>query len=245
MKELSYKQNENLKKYILKNSTEKVIKRIKENYKNYDLKPTILGLIFEKVAEIDKDGYSRTVYMNELIDIHKNFKTHNGNSWARSNTSYLGKKYNIIRNCKNGTSNGVYSVCTTGYNDNNIVKQRNIRPDILAHYHNKPCAVLDVISTNGMECDHKDGTYTTESNASFATQKLEDFQSFSKAVNDAKRQHCAECRKNGCKKRYDARRLGYSVSDVHINGQPFCTGCYWNDPQEFNRIISQSFVLVA
>ena len=72
MKELSYKQNENLKKYILKNSTDKVIKRIKENYKNYDLKPTILGLIFEKVAEIDKDGYSEIIcylYM-VCLDLH-------------------------------------------------------------------------------------------------------------------------------------------------------------------------------
>jgi hypothetical protein len=96
-----------------------------------------------------------------------------------------------------------------------------------------------------MECDHKDGTYNTKTNESLETQRMEDFQSLSKAVNDAKRQHCKECRNNHCVKRYDAKRLGYLVSDVHIKDQPFCQGCYWNDPQEFNRIVSQAFVPVA
>lgn len=64
---------------------------------------------------------------------------------------------------------------------------------------------------------------------------IDDFQPLSKAANDAKRQHCVECRETGI--RFDAKRLGYSVSQVRGNGlyNGTCVGCYCHDPIFFNR----------
>lgn len=249
MKELTSKQIKNLIKYIERSDVEKIKKRIQKDYKNYNMKPSVLGRIFEKIAMPDKNGYSRSVNIDELLEIHKDFKTSNGNQWARSNTSYLGAKYNVVRNqneINNGKKyKGVSSIQLVGLNTNDIRKKRHIRTDIVDYFHNQKCAVLDVMSSSGMECDHKNGRYDTESNASLKTQKIEDFQSLSKAVNDAKRTHCSECKRNGGNNRYDAKRLGYAISDVHIENQPYCQGCYWNDPQEFNRIVSQNYLKIA
>ena len=70
-------------------------------------------------------------------------------------------------------------------------------------------------------------------------QKLEDFQPMSKPVNNAKRQHCKECRKTNI--RFDAKQLGYSISYTHgdKNYHGSCVGCYWYDPLEFNKEISR------
>ena len=72
-------------------------------------------------------------------------------------------------------------------------------------------------------------------------QNISDFQPLSKAVNDAKRQHCKECIQTG--KRYDAKRLGYKESFiVGDENSSSCPGCYWYDPVKFNEIISKDFV---
>ena len=71
-------------------------------------------------------------------------------------------------------------------------------------------------------------------------QSLKDFQPLSKAANDAKRSHCKICISTG--KRYDAKRLGYSVSftkgDFDTDN---CHGCYWYDPVKFNNEVSANF----
>ena len=69
---------------------------------------------------------------------------------------------------------------------------------------------------------------------------LDDFQPLSKAANDAKRQHCVECRETGF--RFDAKRLGYQVSQVRGNGfyNGTCVGCYWHNPIFFNKEVSRN-----
>ena len=71
-------------------------------------------------------------------------------------------------------------------------------------------------------------------------QSLDDFQPLSKAANDAKRSHCTACKASG--KRYDATRLGYSVSFTKGDfNTANCQGCYWYDPIKFNKEISKNY----
>ena len=72
------------------------------------------------------------------------------------------------------------------------------------------------------------------------TQRVDDFQPLSKAANDAKRQHCKECKATG--NRFDAKRLGYIISyykgdKVHSNNYDGCIGCFWYDPIEFRKYL--------
>ena len=93
----------------------------------------------------------------------------------------------------------------------------------------KPCVVLGVVASE-MEIDHKNGRYDAESYT------LDDFQPMSKAVNDAKRQHCQRCINNKC--RFDAKTLGYTVSFIEGDfDTPSCPGCYWYDPIAFRQAL--------
>jgi len=69
----------------------------------------------------------------------------------------------------------------------------------------------------------------------------QDCQPFHTVVNKAKRQHCKQCKETGI--RYDATQLGYSVSQ-YIGPDEYkgsCIGCYWYDPNEFNKQISKDY----
>lgn len=73
-------------------------------------------------------------------------------------------------------------------------------------------------------------------------QRLSDFQPLSKAANDAKRQFCKECRRTGI--RFDAKTLGYPMSyysggRTHNFEEDACVGCYWYDPLEFKRHLTE------
>ena len=98
-----------------------------------------------------------------------------------------------------------------------------------------------VLATGSPQCDHKDGRLDDPrlSDASLVT--VDDFQPLSRGANDAKRQHCLECRDTG--NRFDARRLGYSVGQVRGDGRynGTCVGCYWHDPVFFNAEVSKNF----
>ena len=101
------------------------------------------------------------------------------------------------------------------------------------------CAVLWV--GNATEVDHKDGRRDDPRLADPSQVELDDFQPLSKAANNAKRQHCKECRTTG--NRFDAKQLGYSVGQVKGNGKynGTCVGCYWHDPARFNATISANY----
>lgn len=185
----------------------------------------------------DSTGKSEIIYVDDLINTYGDmFKSNNGCQWGRKG-GQLDKKYQFVRyNAKemgisNVPWNKVVAVQAKGYRD--TLENHIIPSSVKKSLKGKPCSVLGVI-TSDMEIDHKNGKYNSES-------YLEsDFQPLSKSVNDAKREHCKRC--NSSKIRFKASTLGYSVDYVKGNeSSTTCEGCYWHDPQEFNRIISNGF----
>lgn len=223
-------------------SSDAVIRFVKGECQTIALTPLTLGMLFEMYAEIEYDEndltscFSREIPISELKNIHPGFESTNGCQWARSDNSYLGKKYKIKRPKAGGK---VFAVQLDGPNNNSIKKYRGIRKDIKESICSRRCVVLDIGSN--VEVDHKNGKYDELSNVTLEEQKESDFQPLSKSVNDAKRQHCKECIRDG--KRYDARRLGYKEGWVvgDENTAP-CIGCYWYDPKRFNQLISKDFL---
>lgn len=220
---------------------DEVIRYVKGECQTIALTPLTLGMLFEMYAGVKYDAddptscFSQEIPISELKNIHPGFESTNGCQWARSDNSYLGKRYKIKRPKVGGK---VAAIQLDGPNHNSIKKYRGIRQDIRDEILKQRCVVLDVGSN--IEVDHKNGKYDELSNIAPDEQKASDFQPLSKAANDAKRQHCKECIKQG--KRYDARRLGYKEGWVvgDENTAP-CIGCYWYDPKRFNELISNDY----
>ena len=211
---------------------------INEKLMNTHLTPEILGRIFVRIAK-PKKGKTRFYTIKELAKIHPDFQSTNGSQWARDDSSWLGRQYIIKRNKNEDGIIGISSVKLNGYNKNETKKYRGISKEIRTALKDEKCVVLDVHSNN--EIDHKNARYNDKKNKSAKTQKVSDFQAMTKAVNDAKRQHCKRCRETGI--RYDAKNLGYAFSYICGNEKSkTCKGCYWNDPQAFNAAISASFI---
>lgn len=211
---------------------QEVIKILKK-YSEYELKGAHLGRAFEKLY-IKEEGFSPSIPMEVLEKIHHSFHTTNGGDWCRSDQSYLGKKYNIVREKQKGR---IYAIKADGCNKNTKINQ-SIRSDILKEIQSQRCVILDV-STN-IECDHKDGMKDDWRLNDKLNQKSSDFQPLSKAANDAKRGHCKRCVETG--ERYDAKQLGYKESYIFgTKSSKTCVGCYWYDPKKFNQKISENF----
>lgn len=182
------------------------------------LKPKQLAQLFLENFPPDKNGWTRPVLMSELLKISPDFYTTNGCDWARSDTSWLGKRFLIKREKKNRK---IFSVQLCGFN----VKPKNhtIPYEIKKEFSktSSRCVVLDI--SQNIEIDHKNGRYNQKEYT------VQDFQPLNKTVNDSKRQHCKQCAQTG--KRFDAKRLGSNIS--FFEGDEFsntCEGCYWNDP---------------
>lgn len=183
------------------------------------MKPKELGQLFLEHYPVDENGYSAVAQMDDLVKIHPDFKTSNGCTWARSNTSWLGKQFEIDR-IKTGRS--ITAVQLVGFNER--ISNHSIPAEVKTAYKDGRCAVLDISTT--IELDHKNARYNQESYT------VEDFQPLNKTVNDAKRQHCKVCRATG--KRFDARVLGSNVAYYRGDeNTPECEGCYWHDPHKF------------
>ncbi len=207
--------------------------KLKE-YQNFELEGGILGRIFLAYFPPNKEGFTRLVSMEELEKLHKSFHTTNGGDWCRSNQSWLGKQYVIKRFHDKGSISGVK---LDGINKNKIEKYRNISKRIVDVLKNRKCAILHI---SDVEIDHKNGKYTDWENQDTKMQKLEDFQPLSKAANDAKRQHCKECKDS--KSRFNAKVLGYKEGYIFGDeNTETCVGCYWYDPHHFNEIISKDY----
>ena len=150
----------------------------------------------------------------------------NGGSWCRA-SSALARKYNVERKLED---NKIAAVKLNGYQTNPIGKviPQRIRSQICA----QRCVVL---GTSKPECDHKDGRLSDPRLNDPDRVSIGDFQPLSKAANNAKRQHCIECRATD--KRFDARRLGFQRGQWVGNGRYMgsCTGCYWHDPKRLRR----------
>ena len=184
---------------------------------------------------IDENGCSDIVYIEDLIArFGDEFKSNNGCQWARKG-SKLDKNYILTRfQAKDlgGSGNRVVAVKVDGFRQ--TIENHSIPSSVRAALNGKPCAVLGVV-TSDMEIDHKNGKYNTEN------YQNDDFQPLTKSVNDAKREHCKRCNASGC--RFKASVLGYSVDFIEGDEtSSTCQGCYWYDPQLFNRTISANFV---
>lgn len=219
-----------------------IIQYVKGDCQIVSLTPMTLGMLFERYVGIDYNNddptscFSREVEIRELKNIHPGFESTNGCQWARSDNSYLGKKYIIKRPQRGGR---VYAIQLDGPNTNSIKKYRTVKRSIHQEISKQRCVILDISSN--IEADHKNGRYTELSNINLSDQKIDDFQPLSKAANDAKRSHCQQCIKSG--KRYDARKLGYKEGWVVGNeNTSTCIGCYWYDPHRFNQLISKDYV---
>lgn len=200
-----------------------------------------LGKIFEKISNVNASGIGREIQMTELVAISPSFRTTNGGDWCRSNRGYLGRKY-VLRRKK--TKGKISSVQIIGLNKKQERTTRNVNKIIREELQNNTCCVLGIRSSVGMEIDHKNGRYNDNDVLNTSTQTLDDFQMMSKAVNDAKRQHCKRCHETG--KRFDARTLGYSAGWTSGDeNSTDCIGCYWYDPQTFNAMVSANFLSQA
>jgi hypothetical protein len=186
---------------------------------------------FLEICNLDySNGFSSLVGLEELEQA--GLSTSNGGDWCRSDGT-LGKYFNIDRIKEKGKIVGVQLL---GYKKNSF--SGKINKEIRDFYKDADCRVLAVGSN--IEIDHKDGRkdeYGMPDN-----QKPEDFQPLHKNANTAKRQHCKECKETNI--RFDAKRLGYSVSQwigtPQYNGS--CVGCFWYDIAEFNANISKDYI---
>ena len=187
--------------------------------------------LFLRLAQPDARGFSRAVSVDEFTGEYEGLRFGNGGSWVRDDGG-LAAKYNIRRNKEGGR---ISSVELQGLKKSPI--RKTIRADIKQHYKDMRCVVLDIGNT---ECDHKDGRRDDPRLNDPTQQTIADFQPLSKAANNAKRQHCKRCRETG--NRYDAKILGYPVSQVHGNGvyNGTCIGCYWYDLVEFRQLACTS-----
>lgn len=190
--------------------------------------------LFIELAQPNEHGGSRKVSVKEFEGKYENLKFGNGGDWCRSDGS-LAKKYIVKRHKIKGA---IAFVELTGFNTKAQIK-KNIRKDIHNFISKQRCAVLDI---SNVEVDHKDGHRDDYLNFNLKNQDKDQFQPLSKAANNAKKQHCKDCRNT--KKRFDASVLGYKKG-YWMGGNEYlgtCFGCYWHDIKKFNEQMSQNFV---
>ena len=107
---------------------DEIIRYVKGECQTIQLTPMTLGMIFEVYAGIkyNEDDptscFSKEIPIEELKNIHPNFESTNGCQWARSDNSYLGKKYKIRRPKKGGK---VSAIQLDGPNENSEKIQRD------------------------------------------------------------------------------------------------------------------------
>lgn len=184
-------------------------------------KPSKASLFIE-LAQPDKDGFADKVSIEKFTGRYAGLVFGNGGSWCRDDGG-LATLYNIRRHKTKGRITGV---SLHGYKKHIIRKE--ISPAIRRELSDKCCVVL---GTSNVEIDHKDGR--RDDTKPKSEQQTSDFQPLSKAANDAKRNHCKQCRETD--KRFDATTLGYAKSQVKGNGtyRGSCVGCFWFDPKAF------------
>ena len=157
--------------------------------------------LWEELAQTNENGETRWVSVEEFVGKYSPLSLGNGASWSRDNGSF-GRKYIIERDKSRTPGNRTDAIRTIGFVRNNDFSQY-IDPKIKREIGARRCVVLD---TSNPEVDHKNGMKNEARVMQNEEQRLSDFQPLSKPVNDAKRQHCKECRTTGI--RFDATRLG-------------------------------------
>ena len=186
--------------------------------------------LFLELAQPDEKGFCEAVSIDEFYGKYECLMMGNGGDWCREDGT-LGRTYNIQRIKEGGR---IVAVKLHGFRKTEIGKI--IPGNIRKHFNGHRCAILN---TSKPEIDHKDGRRDDPKYNDPNLLTPDDFQPLSKAANNAKRQICKECRETN--KRFDARKLGYKVSQVRSNGEyrGSCVGCYWHDIAFFNAEASK------
>ncbi len=192
--------------------------------------------LFIKLAQPDKDGFSRWVNVSEFVGAYRDlFFTGNGASWARSDGS-LAKKYHLERDRSLTSGVSVDRIRLNGFKNDESSNQ--IKSEIKKEIKIRKCVIL---GTSKPEVDHKNGRKDELRVMNIQTQVLDDFQPLSKAANDAKRQICKVCKATDI--RFDAKQLGYPISFTQGAAKyekPIgCVGCFWHDPLEFRSYLTE------
>jgi hypothetical protein len=195
-----------------------------------------LAKMFLEAAKPDAEGKTSLWRFTDLEALYEGYKFHtpNGGGWCRSDGEL--KPYIVDRVKENGRNVGIQLL---GFRDTTIEKR--IRTDIFKSIKKQRCRVVDVGGEN-IECDHKDGRYSSDTYGDVENQTEDDFQPLLRNVNLSKRTHCKVCEETN--ERYDAKKLGYSAGWIEgdKNYLGTCFGCFWYDPRKFNQVISKDFI---
>jgi hypothetical protein len=180
----------------------------------------------------DENGISRWVSKNECVGKYEKLYPTNGNQWYRNRgISHLIFKKEIF--------NGVIHWKFDGFKPKS--GNRSVSNKIKEEIKLLPCAHTGFYSSsnNLIVVDHKNGRYDDENVLNLITQKISDFQPLTNQSNCVKRTECQKCVNTG--ERYDAKRLGYSVSviDGTLEYVDTCFGCYWNDCLYFKEKVTE------
>lgn len=194
--------------------------------------------LFLELSKPNEFGVSRWVHVTEFVGKYAELKFGNGASWARKE-SKLAQNYKIEFDKNITVGNSIDAIRLNGYNENNF--SQYINAEIKRKIKSMRCPIL---GTSNPEVDHKNGMKNESRVMQNEHQKLSDFQPLSKAANDAKRQFCKKCRETGI--RFDAKLLGYPMSyyyggETHHGEENACIGCFWYDPIEFRKHLTQKF----
>jgi hypothetical protein len=201
------------------------------------IKKTAADIFIENYID-PETGVSEIIFIDDLVAAHGDmFMSNNGCQWARKG-SKLTNKYIFQRfNAKEmGVTeiyrwNKIVAVQALGFQDDRNKENHQIPQEVRSELKDKKCVVL-YVQTSDMEIDHKNGKYNS------TEYEINDFQRMTKAVNDAKREHCKKCNTSGC--RFKASVLGYSVDFIEGDEtSPTCQGCYWYDPVEFKKHLQE------
>ncbi len=160
--------------------------------------------------------------------------TGNGNTLRSSCPIHQTFKLNSTRESK--TSNKIIELQIVGYQDDEFNSPYQSVPKAVRNQVHKLCANCDV-HHEIFEIDHKIGIKEKYADEAIRNDPNQ-YQTLCKNVNDAKRQHCKDCRRDS--KRFDARLLGFHIpvvsGSIYLDDSKNpCTGCYWYDLKVFRK----------
>ena len=142
--------------------------------------------LFLELAQPDDLGFSRPVPVSEFTGEYAKLQFGNGGDWIRQDGS-LARRFNIRRHPEG--KGRITHVELQGFRK--VVIQKPIPEVIRREVTSSRCVVL---ATGSPQCDHKDGRLDDPRLSDPSQVVVDDFQAMSRAANDAKRQHCQECR---------------------------------------------------
>ena len=197
---------------------------------------------FYQLAQVDENGYSRRVTIDEWEAI--GLGTDNGCQWLHKgstldNNFYIKREYAVTsrfnkRKNKMTTANRLVAVTFMGKKEK--PEYHNIPEYIRQYYKDKPSVMSGIYEKNKMELDHKNGLYDTP------VESIDDVQPLTTGENDFKRQKCKECRATNY--RFDATTVPGNPIPYYYGGVELsiygCKGCYLQDIKKYREVTTKN-----